>query len=152
MFWLKVKVNADAKLCRLKTPVFLLKTWCNFEEKIKLSFSHQCQTSSKNTSFEDHYSTAHSPSKRRKNDSGLPQSVIPTKIPSDSARSVRHQASYSSDTGTVTRLDLGLELDMENIKDATNKDRSLIGDRERKFSDSSCSSPSTSVSSSPKVC
>ena len=128
-----------------------------FEKIIKLFSSHQCQTGNKNISLEDHYSTAHSAPKRRKNEFGLPQSVNLTKLPitpSDIVHSERHKPGYynSSDTGPVTRLDL--EHDVENIKDVSNKEQSvmILGDRERKFSDSSGSSPSTSVSSSsPKV-
>ena len=74
--------------------------------------------------------------------------------PSDIVHSERHKSGYyNSDTGPVTRLDL--DHDMENIKDVSNKEQGamILGDRERKFSDSSGSSPSTSVSSSsPKVC
>ena len=60
---------------------------------------------------------------------------------------------FNSDMDTgLTRLSPSLELDMENIKDVHNKEPLVLGDRERKFSDSSGSSPSTSVSSSsPKV-
>ena len=81
-----------------------------------------------------------------------------TKLPTHSeiAHSERTKSGPSYYRGT--RLDqspgLGLELDMENIKDVHNKEQALMlmEDRERKFSDSSGSSPSTSVSCSPKVC
>ena len=125
---------------------------------LKLFSSHQCQTGNKSNSTEDHYSSAHSAPKRRKNEFGLPQSVNLTKLPTspcDIAPSERHKPGpgyYNSDTGPVTRLDL--EHDIENIKDVSNKEQGvmILGDRERKFSDSSGSSPSTSVSSSsPKV-
>ena len=134
-----------------------LKSWI-----IKLFSSHQYQTAgSKNISSEDHYSQAHSATKRRKNEFGLPQSVNLTKIlPStpcdiDCERNKTRPGYFNiSDTdAAVTRLSPGLELDMENIKDVHNKEPLAFGDRERKFSDSSGSSPSTSVSSSsPKVC
>ena len=133
-----------------------MKSWI-----IKLFSSHQYQTSNKNISSEDHYSPAqHSAPKRRKNEFGLPQSVNLTKLPTrpcDIAHSERNIKTrtgyYNSDTdAAVTCLSPSLELDMENIKDVNNKVPGLIGDRERKFSDSSGSSPSTSMSSSsPKV-
>ena len=73
--------------------------------------------------------------------------------PSDIVHSERHKPGYYNSSDTVTRLDL--DHDMENIKDVSNEEQGvmILGDRERKFSDSSGSSPSTSVSSSsPKVC
>ena len=129
----------------------------NFGVNNKTFFpSHQCQTGSKNLSSEDHYSIAHSAPKRRKNEFGLPQSVNLTKLPTPSefTHSERNKPSYYRGPRLEQSPDLGLELDMENIKDVHNKEQGLMvmGDRERKFSDSSGSSPSTSVSCSPKVC
>lgn len=133
-----------------------LKSWI-----IKLFYSHQYQTGNKNISSEDHYSPAqHSAPKRRKNEFGLPQLVNLTKLPTrpcDMTHSDKNKTTspgyFNSDMDTgLTRLSPSLELDMENIKDVHNKEPLVLGDRERKFSDSSGSSPSTSVSSSsPKV-
>ena len=123
---------------------------------IKLFPSNQGQPSSKNISSEDHY-IGHSAPKRRKNEFGYPQSVNLTKLPSpsDTARSDRNKMgpSYYSDRRLGHTPDLGLELDMENIKNISIKEPALliIADRERKFSDSSGSSTSTSVATSPKV-
>ena len=77
---------------------------------------------------------------------------LPT--PSEFVYSERNKPSYYRGPRLEQSPDLGLELDMENIKDVHNKEQGLMvmGDRERKFSDSSGSSPSTSVSCSPKVC
>ena len=75
--------------------------------------------------------------------------------PSDTARSDRNKMgpSYYSDRRLGQTPDLGLELDMENIKNISIKEPALliIADRERKLSDSSGSSTSTSVATSPKV-
>ena len=79
---------------------------------------------------------------------------LPT--PSEIAHSEKTNSgpSYFRGTRLDQSPDLGLELDMENIKDVHNKEQALMvmEDRERKFSESSGSSPSTSMSCSPKVC